>query len=101
MTKQKNIRVCCGRNCSRENPERLMEILEEHFKTPRGTATPEVDLDFRSCTGYCELGPNIVVDEKIYHHSKTKDIAERIEKETGSTITKLSIDDLHLDEDLL
>lgn len=78
-----------------------MQTLEEHFHTPRCTVSDVADLDFRGCTDYCELGPNIVVDGKIYHNSRTKDIAERIDKNEGVEMKKLNINDLHLDDDLL
>ena len=91
----KKIRVCCGKKCTENGSPRILEVLAEFFKSKNEA----VDLDKRGCTGYCELGPNVVVDDNfIYHNSRIRDIAERIEKGDGKKFEKLKPEDLNLDE---
>lgn len=79
-----------------------MEILEEHFKMKKGEPDREVDLNFCNCTDNCDFGPNVVEDDEyIYTESRTRDIAERIEKGDKKKISRILLGDLNLDEDLL
>jgi NADH:ubiquinone oxidoreductase subunit E len=87
------IQICKGKNCGKNNAaDRIFETLNDSGFN---------DIEFCGCTGYCELGPNVIADGKIYHGSKTKDIAERIKNGDGVTLKKITIEDINLDEDLI
>ena len=98
----KKIRVCCGNNCAPKGSERIMQVIAEHFKLKPGEKNETIDLDFCGCTDFCDFGPNVVEDDEyIYHHARTRDIAERIEKDDKKKIEHATLDNLNLDEDLL
>lgn len=88
----KEIKVCCGRKCLENGAERLYETLK---------ATESADVHLCSCLGYCEKGPNVIVDDKIYHEARSKDIVERIEKGDGVAMELLDLDDLLEGDDLV
>ncbi len=79
-----------------------MQVISEHFKVAPGGKNERIDLDYRGCTDFCDLGPNVVEDDEyIYHHARTRDIAERIEKGDNKKIEHATFESLNLDEDLL
>ncbi len=83
MPEKKKIKVCQGPNCTANGSLRIMEQLEKDFGLMPGGSNNEWDLDFCGCSGYCELGPNVWVDEKIIHHADTKTITEKIKNGDG------------------
>lgn len=92
---KKEIKVCCGRKCLEKGAERLYETLKNELKSE------EAHVGLCSCVGYCEQGPNVVADEKIYHLAKPKDIVERIEKDDGVMMEQVDLDDLLEGNDLV
>lgn len=91
----KKIRVCCGKTCYPRGSPSIMERLEAYFGVLFGHSTDQVDLDFRSCTGYCERGPNVVVDEKfIIHGSSHNNIVEKIERNEVEEMKLVRLEDI-------
>ena len=57
-----------------------MKRLGEYFGVASGNKNEQVDLDFCPCTGYCEQGPNVVIDEEfIIHEASPGTITAKIE----------------------
>ncbi len=74
------IRVCNGNKCTPRGAMSIMERLEAYFSLKAGTKNDRADLDFCSCTGYCERGPNVIIDDnRIIHEASAGTIAEKIE----------------------
>ncbi|MFA6105256.1 MAG: (2Fe-2S) ferredoxin domain-containing protein [Patescibacteria group bacterium] len=91
--KKVNIKVCCGNKCSERGAVRILEELQDKFD--------ESSVEISKCLDYCERAPTVIADDKIYFECRTKDIAERIKKDSGLPITEIKIEDLHLDDDLI
>ncbi len=78
----KQIRVCCGRRCIEGGAAGIMQRLEQNFGLSSPGQNEQVDLDFCSCTGYCEQGPNVVINEEFIITSATPGtITEKITRE--------------------
>lgn len=88
----KNIKVCNGRVCGESSPGRLKETVTQAF--------PDAATEYCPCTGYCEEGPNIIADGKIYHHAKPRDIVDRLKAENGATLSEIDIDAILMDDEL-
>ncbi len=84
------IKVCCGNKCSDRGALRILETIEKEFGRDR--------VEMVECMGYCEIGPNVVSGEKIYHECRAKTICERLKKSDGVPMNKITIDDLNLDD---
>lgn len=75
----KKIRVCTGPHCSYRGSNRIMEVLEKFFGLTSGNKNDSVDLGYCACTGFCEQGPNVVInDEHIIHEAKQNTITEKV-----------------------
>src|SRR3989338_11096915 len=95
----KSIRVCCGNKCSARNSESIMKRLESYFGLTFGSRNDQVDLDFTSCTDYCEQGPNVVIDEEyIIHEAIPKTIAEKIEKNEVAKLGHPTLENIAKDD---
>jgi NADH:ubiquinone oxidoreductase subunit E len=91
----KQIRVCCRRTCEPRGAKRVMYALEDFFGLKAGEKNDKIDLDYRSCTGYCEQGPNVVENsDKIYHGSSSSNIVERINNDEGKKLETIKPDKL-------
>jgi NADH:ubiquinone oxidoreductase subunit E len=89
----KTIRICTGKHCTERGSNRILDTLKSNY--------PSTKIEESECMGYCELGPNITMDGKIFHECKNKDIVSRLEKGDGIIIKKLTEEDLQLDDELL
>ena len=93
----KKIRVCQGPHCSYRKSNRVLDALRAYF-----TSNNDIDLNCCPCTGFCEQGPNVVVnDELVYCFADPKTIGEKVKRNEGAKISELKIEDLKLDDDLL
>ena len=80
----KKIRVCNGPHCSYRGSSRIMEALQTFFKLKPGELNDTVDLNYCPCTGFCEQGPNVVVDdEKMYYGIKPGEVIDRLQNESA------------------
>ena len=85
----KNIKVCCGVNCSKRGSQAVFEEVKKEF---RGG---DVQVKTCSCLGMCEQGVNVVVDEeKVFHHSGPGTIVEKIKTGKGEIYKKLSEEEI-------
>ncbi len=81
----KKIRVCNGRTCSCHNSEIIMEAIEEATGLRAGQKNDDYDLDYGSCTSYCELARNVTVDDKkIIHRADPATIMTKIKNNEGT-----------------
>ena len=81
----KKIRVCNGPHCSFRQSSRVMDALREFFAKKNTHAV--IDLEYCSCTGFCEQGPNVVVDDALlYEYAGPDAIGEQIERGEGKKL---------------
>ncbi len=86
------IQVCRGPHCTYRGSDRTYTAIKTFFGA-------RADVVRCECTGYCEEGPNVIVDnQKIYRHAKPLDIGERIEKQNGHDLVEITFEDLKIDE---
>jgi hypothetical protein len=78
-THPREIRVCNGKTCTRNNSNHLMKRLEHIYGIKAGTTTPEVDLNYCPCQGRCKQGPNVRVNGEILMKAQIFRLKERID----------------------
>lgn len=93
----KKLLVCSGPYCAFRGADRVFETLKNFFTGNEGVAVLR-----GACTGFCEEGPNVVEDEKIiYYQAKPKDIGERIERQDGKPLVRITEESIKLDDAFL
>ena len=98
----RTIRVCNSSHCSYRGSGKIMAALEKIFGISAGNKNESVDLAFCPCTGFCEQGPNVVVnDEQFYLNAKPETIAHELETSPGKTLQEISADIANLNVDSL
>jgi NADH-quinone oxidoreductase subunit F len=75
MPDHRTIFVCQGTGCLSAGSDAVYEALKAEV-TRHGLA--DVDVDFTGCHGFCEQGPNVVVEPEgiLYTHVQAEDAAE-------------------------
>lgn len=84
------IKICCGNKCSERGAVRMMEEIQDKIGSNQ--------IEMTKCQDYCEDGPNVIYENKIYHSCRPKDIVDKLESGSGIPIKTIKIDDLPLDE---
>lgn len=79
-TEPDKICVCNDSDCGPRGASRLMDRLKTFFGVEPGTRNSEVDLDFRGCTGYCSLGPNVAVNGNVVNHLTPETVVEKVQE---------------------
>ncbi|MSU75713.1 MAG: (2Fe-2S) ferredoxin domain-containing protein [Candidatus Magasanikbacteria bacterium] len=96
----KKIRVCAGPHCSYRKSNRILDALRGYFSAE--STAQDVDLDYGACTGFCEEGPNVVVDdETLCRHADTKTIGDDVSTGKGEKLYAARPLDLNLDDVIL
>jgi NADH-quinone oxidoreductase subunit F len=65
--------ICTGKDCKKNGCEELKTELKKVIKTNK---LKNVRLVKTKCMDYCKMGPNLVVDGKLIHDCKPKDVAD-------------------------
>ena len=84
------IKICKGKKCQENGSARTAEEISKEFG--------EGALEWVECMGYCERGPNLSCEGRIYHTSRAHDIVALINNNEGEVIKNSKFDDLDLDE---
>ena len=75
----KSILICMGSSCfARENKENL-QLIEQYLKE-HGIAD-SVMIEGSLCIGECSKGPNIKINENMYHQVTAEMLQEILDKE--------------------
>jgi len=90
----KKIKICQGTNCSKHNISRLSSVIKDALCLDDKNKQAEYEVDFCGCTGFCEQGPNVWVDNKIIHQAKTDTIVQKIVNDEGLEKTPPKITDI-------
>jgi NADH-quinone oxidoreductase subunit F len=75
--KQNLIFICTGKDCKKKDCEVLKSDLK---KTIKDSSIKNTRLIKTKCMDYCKLGPNIAINNSIYHDCHGKDIPTLLEK---------------------
>ena len=76
-----------------------MDRLTAFFGLPSGSRNDQIDLDFCSCTGYCEQGPNVMIDEThIIYEAKRDTVAEKIQNNETVKMWVPDLDEIAKDD---
>lgn len=71
----KKLGVCCKKTCAQRGAEHILNELKKQY-TNSDTTVEACD-----CTGFCEEGPNVVIDNDfIIHEATVPTIVEKIKK---------------------
>ena len=75
MQNQRTIFVCRGTGCVSPGSDAVYEAL---YAEVARLGISNVDVDFTGCHGFCEQGPNVVVEPEgiFYTHVQVKDVVE-------------------------
>lgn len=72
------IRVCVGPACSAAFSKDILKAVEDYLHICSGEVTPDgvFSLEGVHCFGQCQLGPNVEVGGKFYHHCSVVRVRE-------------------------
>jgi NADH:ubiquinone oxidoreductase subunit E len=85
----KKIEVCTDKTCSKRGSEQIENYLKKSFDPQNA------EIKKCACTGFCEQGPNIVVDDDyIIHDAKIQTIVQKINNGDYKKIEHLSFEDV-------
>ena len=60
-----SITICMGSSCFSRGNSRNIEVVQEFLK--KHTLPPNVELCGHLCEGHCKSGPNVMINDKMYH----------------------------------
>ena len=60
-----NIAICMGSSCFSRGNSRNIEVIQDFLKTQ--SLPPSVELKGHLCEGQCKSGPNVTINNKMYH----------------------------------
>ena len=60
-----SITICMGSSCFSRGNGRNIEVIQNFLKTQ--SLPPSVDLVGHLCEGQCKSGPNVTINNKMYH----------------------------------
>ncbi len=84
----KTIRVCAGPHCNYRKSKGIMDALQNFVNEQKMT---DADLGYCACVGFCEEGPNVVVnDELLYRHADAQTIGDEVKADTGKKLSDLN-----------
>ncbi len=55
------VKICCGHRCSSRGANQIMEKIEKEIKSE----ADDYNLEFTSCLGCCDFGPNMLVNDNF------------------------------------
>src|SRR4030042_3612053 len=75
MADQKTVFVCQGTGCVSGGSDAVYEALKKEVARQELT---DVEVDFTGCHGFCEQGPNVVIEPEgiFYTHVEPGDVPE-------------------------
>ena len=77
------IRVCAGHNCAAKGTRRLMHRIESESGVKSGDVSPDYDVNYCACTGFCHLAPNVVVNGNFIHEADENSLMAKIQEAEG------------------
>jgi NADH:ubiquinone oxidoreductase subunit E len=85
----KKISVCYGKNCCSRGSEHILNELKKNYHEQGA------QLQSSECTGYCEEGPIVIIDDEyIIKDSAVSTIVENIKQENYQKINRTSFEDI-------
>lgn len=60
------ITICMGSSCFARGNEENLRIIEKYLQ--ENNLEAEVNLKGSCCEGHCSKGPNLLINDKIYHY---------------------------------
>lgn len=76
---KKYIFICSSKDCKKNGSKQLTKSLSEELK--KAGLKPSVVVVKTKCLNHCKKGPNVIVEDCLYHKVK--------EKELGALLSKL------------
>jgi NADH-quinone oxidoreductase subunit F len=72
-----HIFICTAKDCQKNGCEKLKTELKRSLKANK---IKQVKLVKSKCMDYCKLGPNLVIEGKLFHDCQPKDIPQILER---------------------
>ncbi|MFA6426853.1 MAG: (2Fe-2S) ferredoxin domain-containing protein [Candidatus Magasanikbacteria bacterium] len=90
------IEVCSGEMCSKRGSQKIYNLLSSSKESK------DRQVNYCSCLGHCQRGPNVLVDgTQIFHYSNPDTIEEHVQKQRGDPFKRLSEEELFASENFL
>jgi NADH:ubiquinone oxidoreductase subunit E len=61
----KSLTICMGSSCFSRGNNRNIEVIQDYLSTQ--PLPPGVELAGHLCEGHCKSGPNVTINDKMYH----------------------------------
>ena len=61
----KSLTICMGSSCFSRGNNRNIEVLQDYLVSK--PLPPGVELTGHLCEGHCKAGPNVTINDKMYH----------------------------------
>ena len=61
----KSLTICMGSSCFSRGNNRNIEVIQDYLSTQ--PLPPGVELTGHLCEGHCKAGPNVTINDEMYH----------------------------------
>lgn len=78
------ISICMGNSCSAKGNNRALDVIQEYL-TRKGLRDRAV-INGSLCEGLCRHGPNIRINEKVYHQATPSSLIEILDRHFATTV---------------
>lgn len=65
MSEVSHITICMGSSCFSRGNNRNIEVIQDYLTLHH--LPPALELTGHLCQGHCQLGPNVTINDKMYH----------------------------------
>ena len=69
---RKYIFICTGSDCKKNGSKKLINVLSDHIKSEKLKSS--VKIVKTKCLDHCKKGPNVIMDNRMYHKVKEQEI---------------------------
>lgn len=89
MDKMK-IEICIGSACFARGNARNVEAAEKYLKARGCRDSVDLEIKGRLCSGCCADGPNVIINDEIYHQVTPERMVELLDQSFGEKSGKKS-----------
>ena len=73
------IEICIGSACFARGNARNVEATEKFLRLHNCTDSADLEIKGRLCSGCCAEGPNVIINDELYHQVTPERMVELLE----------------------